>query len=122
MKLHLETSNSTYQIRGYDQHSVTINQKIYTCNLIVMPELLTPWPVPSFEELTIAHFEQLRQLKPDVVLLGTGAQLRFPATELLVPLVNNHIGIEVMTTAAACRTYSVLMAEGRAVAAALLLR
>ncbi len=86
-----------------------------------MPEYLNDWDVENFEALKTTHFQQLCKLRPEVVLLGTGQKIRFPTSELLAPLINIGIGVEVMDTAAACRTYTILMAEGRQVVAALLL-
>jgi len=71
--------------------------------------------------LATTHFAQLATLHPEIVLIGTGGALRFPAPVLLRPLYDAGIGVEVMDTGAASRTYNVLMAEGRAVAAALLM-
>jgi uncharacterized protein len=78
------------------------------------------WGVPEFGSLTPQHFERLAALKPELVLFGSGPRLRFPAPALLRPLIDARIGIETMDTAAACRTYNVLFAEGRSVVAALL--
>jgi uncharacterized protein len=80
------------------------------------------WGVPEFESLTPQHFERLAALKPELVIFGSGPRLRFPAPALLRPLIDARIGIETMDTAAACRTYNVLFAEGRSVVAALLFR
>jgi len=121
MKLHLDSGNSTYQIQGVNLRSVTINEKVYSHSLIVMPESLHEWNVESFEALNVTHFQQLCALQPKVVLLGTGQKIRFPTPDLLAPLINESIGIEVMDMRAACRTYMILMAEGRKVAAALLI-
>jgi len=120
MKFHLEQGEGTYQIQRVDSFGATINEKVYSHNIIVMPEYLSDWGVESFEMLEVEHFKRLRALSPELVLLGTGLRIRFPAPELLVPLINEGIGVEVMDTRAACRTYMVLMAEGRGVAAALL--
>ncbi len=120
MKIHLDLADATYQIQRVDLQSITINEKVYTNSLIIMPESLNNWGVESFETLEVAHFQQLHALNPEVVLLGTGQKIRFPATELLAPLINEGIGVEVMDTPAACRTYTILMTEGRGVAAALL--
>jgi uncharacterized protein len=79
------------------------------------------WDVPSFEALQARHFAQLAELKPEVVLFGSGARLRFPAPALLRGLIERRIGVETMDSAAAARTYNVLASEGRAVVAALLL-
>lgn len=120
MKLELETVTGAYQIQRYDTNSITINDQVCTSSLILMPQHLSAWAVKDFSSLTEAHFAALIPLKPEVVLLGTGTKIRFPAPELLVPLINQGIGVEVMNTPAACRTYNVLMSEERAVVAALL--
>jgi len=121
MKLQIIEGDGTYQIQRVDLHSVTINEKAYTHSIIVMPESLNEWAVPHFDALNVAHFEQLCALRPEVVLLGTGQKIRFPPPDLLVPLINEGIGVEVMDTQAACRTYMILIADGRKVAAALLI-
>ncbi len=123
MKLQLELNDTnTYQIQRFDLNSVTINDKVYSHNLIIMPNYLNEWLVESFESLEARHFEQIRALNPEVVLLGTGQKIRFPSSELLRALINAGIGVEVMDTAAAIRTYLVLATEGRKVAAALLFK
>ncbi|HID98731.1 MAG TPA: hypothetical protein EYP59_00355 [Thiotrichaceae bacterium] len=122
MKLHLDLSDdSHYQIQRVDSQSVTINDKVYSHNIIVLPNSISDWDVENFDTLEVAHFQQLCALRPELVLLGTGQKIHFPATELLVPLINEGIGVEVMDTPSACRTYTILMAEGRKVLAALLI-
>lgn len=121
MKLHLENAEG-YKIKRYDPQSVTINDVVYNNNLIVLPEHLQTWEVDSFEALTLVHFENIARLKPELVLLGTGLKLRFPPSELFTPLLQQGIGVDVMDLYAACRTYNILMGEGRNVAAALLIR
>ena len=81
---------------------------------------MTPWNAPSFESLGAEHFARLAALKPELVIFGSGPRLRFPPAALLRPLIEARIGVETMDTAAACRTYNVLLAEGRSVVAALL--
>ena len=120
MKFQLDFGQATYQIQRYDAQSVTINDKIYTQSIIVMPEYLSEWAVKDFKALALDHFQRVRALCPEVVLLGTGTRIHFPTAELLTPLTQDGIGVEVMGTPAACRTYMILMAEGRRVAAALL--
>ena len=78
------------------------------------------WQVAGWEALTTAHFERLLRLRPELVIFGTGARLRFAPPALLRPLIDARVGVETMDTAAACRTYNVLAAERRAVVAALL--
>ena len=79
------------------------------------------WPPTRFETLEAAHFELLLALRPELVIFGSGARLRFPAPALLRALIERRIGVETMDTPAACRTYNVLATEGRNVLVALLL-
>ena len=78
------------------------------------------WPVADFQSLEARHFELLADMNPELVIFGSGARLRFARPALLRALIERRIGIETMDTAAACRTYNVLLAEGRCVLAALL--
>lgn len=122
MKLHLQrVDNTHYQITHYDAQGIIINQHRYTHSIIVTPHTLMPWPVTHFDELTAAHFAAVLAPAPQIVLFGSGQQLRFPHSELLVPLINAGIGVEVMDTYAACRTYTILGGEQRQVAAALII-
>jgi uncharacterized protein len=121
MKLHLTQSAGNYLITGYGTGWVEINGKRYQQSLIVLPGLLvTDWQAAGFDSLAEAHFERLAQLAPEVVLLGTGATHRFIHPCLSRALTEAGIGLECMHTAAACRTYNILMSEGRHVAAALI--
>ena len=79
------------------------------------------WPVPRFEALSAEHFERIVELAPEVVIFGSGRRLRFVHPSLLRALIERRIGVETMDTAAACRTYNVLVSERRSVLAALLL-
>ena len=78
------------------------------------------WRAPTFESLTVEHFARVAALAPELVVFGSGERLRFPSPALLRPLIDAAIGVETMDTRAACRTYNVLLAEGRRVVAALL--
>lgn len=121
MKLHVSEGKGQYTIQQYHHDSIIVNAKDYHHSLIVMPTYLSIWDINQFEQLTASHIEWFKTLQPELVLLGTGRQLRFPEQQLLLPLWEQHIGVEVMDTQAACRTYSILMAEDRNVLAALLL-
>ena len=126
MKLHLTTAENHYLITGYgagdDGSFVEINKQRYTRNLIVMADkLILDWQATDFANLTEMHFEELLDLKPEVVLLGTGEKHQFLHPKVAQTLTKNNIPLECMTTAAACRTYNILMSEGRHVAVALLI-
>ena len=91
--------------------------------LLIREQALSPSALGAFSRrlggLDEAALEAVVRLSPGVVLLGTGAEQHFPPSSLLAPLLGQGIGIEVMTTAAACRTFNILVAEGRSVAAGL---
>lgn len=122
MKLHLTRAAGNQLITGYGDGWVEINTMRYQQSLIVLPnQVIADWPATDFESLSHEHFEKLVELKPEVVLLGTGATHRFIHPRLSHALIEANIGLECMATAAACRTYNILMAEGRNVAAALII-
>lgn len=122
LKLHLSNSTEKNLFTGYGSGYVLVNQKRYDNNLITMPDhIIENWQVQTFEQLSEEHFELLLPFQPEIVLLGTGATLQFPSPLVTKKLTSVKIGVEVMDTNAACRTYNILMAEGRNVAAALLL-
>ena len=122
MKLHLTTAENNNLITGYSAGFVEINRQRYTSNLIVMADILiSDWQATNFASLAEAHFAQIVDLKPEVVLLGTGEKHQFLHPKITQNLTENGIPLECMTTAAACRTYNILMSEGRNVVAALLI-
>ena len=122
MKLH-PTINKQYQtVTGYDERGVEINAERFDYSLIVMPETPPrPWPAPDFESLTEAHFSAIAADAPDVVILGTGTRQRFVHPRLITSLTGQRIGVECMDSQAACRTYNILMGEGRKVTLALII-
>ncbi len=120
MKLHASGLTSLNTFTGYGAGFVLVNDVRHEANIVVLPELLVPWDAPGFASLEAKHFEAIAALKPEVVLLGTGEKLRFPHPRLSRALAEARIGLEVMDIQAACRTYNILMAEERKVAAALL--
>jgi uncharacterized protein len=122
MRIQLETGGQANLIRTYETGRIVVNQDSFVRSLIVLPgQLITDWPPQNFEELALTHVESLVALQPELVIFGTGKRQRFPPGELLAPLITAGIGWEVMDTGAACRTYNILMGEGRNVAAALLM-
>lgn len=124
MKLHLALSGSQNLITRYDAAFVQVGEhRLAGPSMVVCPDrLLEHWGVASVAALAAGDFEKLLQLAPEIVLLGTGSRLRFPAPALTRCLVDARIGLEVMDLGAACRTYNILAGEGRRVAAALILQ
>ncbi len=122
MELTKDTIQGKYQITGYEPGIVYVNQQAYKHSLMIMPDIIiTDWQVDSISKLSKDHIEQILSYHPQVVLLGTGEKLIFPNSILLTPLYKQDIGVEVMNTPAVCRTYSLLMAEGRKVLAGIII-
>jgi uncharacterized protein len=122
MKLHSSSTSQYQTVTGYFEGGVEINAVPFDYSLIVMPETPPqPWPVASFEDLTEAHFDAIGAGTPDVVILGTGERQRFVHPRLVAGLSARRIGVECMDNQAACRTYNILMGEGRKVVLALIL-
>ncbi len=122
MKISLAATDQKFAIRAYEKGQLIINEQAYRRNLIITPERLIPdWRPQSVADLTAEDFEELLALRPGLILLGTGERQVFPSAALYAGLINAGIGVEVMNTPAACRTYNILMSEGRSVAAALMM-
>jgi len=120
VKLHASAPGGANTITGYGADYVVVNGERRGSSVIVMPERILPWAAASFEALSAEDFIFLKNLNTEIILLGTGARQRFPHPRLIAPLARAGIGLEVMDTQAACRTYNILVAEARNIAAALL--
>ena len=137
MKFDLE-NYTNLRIHAYDRGMITlavptglqlelaVNPQTGLCQItesliLTGREVITDWEPNQLPELTASHMEAVLSLDPELVLLGTGARQQFPALEVLTRFYRAQIGVEVMDTAAACRTFNILVAEGRKVAAALLM-
>jgi uncharacterized protein len=105
---------------GYGDGYVLVNGERHSASVIVLPERVLPWSAAGFDALEAQDFAGLAAMALEVVLLGTGPRLRFPHPRITQSLAAARIGLEVMDVQAACRTYNILMAEERKVAAALL--
>ena len=122
MKLHSTVTPGLLAITAYDASRIAVNGRALNRSFLLTPRhLVDDWPPLSFDALTEADMAAIAALECPIVLLGTGLRQRFPSPALLRPLIERRIGVEVMDSHAACRTYNILMAEGRDVAAALLI-
>ena len=141
MKIHLDSGSAGHLIHSYETGHIKVivphapaageaevekaaadGMQVISSSVIISPERLITEGLPeAFDEIGAAHFERLAELEPEIVLFGSGARLRFPAPASTAGLLRRGIGVEVMDTAAACRTYNVLMSEGRRVTAMLLM-
>jgi uncharacterized protein len=120
MKLHEAKTAGANLFTAHGAGYVEINRERHEGSLIVSADSITPWAPANFAALEEAHFTQLLALQPELVIFGSGPTLRFPHPRLSAALTNAGIGVEVMDTSAACRTYNILLAEDRKVVAALL--
>lgn len=122
MKLQLSKSGAQNTITGYGKGYVMVNSVRYEHSLVVVPDRpIERWNVSGPASLREDDLAVLASLGAEIVLLGTGDHLHLPPQHLLQPLARARIGVEVMDTHAACRTFNILVAEGRKVAAALVL-
>jgi uncharacterized protein len=122
VKLQPDKQPSLNTVSAYGPNYIEINAQRYTNSLLLSPESpVIEWSCTRFEDIKTEDFEQIAKLEPAVVIFGSGERIRFPKPALIAPLIARNIGIETMDLQAACRTYNVLMAEGRKVVAALLI-
>ena len=121
MKLHLDRADGRLMVTGYGPGYVALNGTRYNASILVLPERTEPWAVTRSDQLSAAVAQALTALPIEVLILGTGARLVFPRPGWFSPFAQRGIGLEVMDTRAACRTYNILVAEDRKVAAALMI-
>lgn len=118
MQLNLERPDYLYFLRGADGTAALVNDRRLSRSFVIAPNaLIEDWPVRDARTLAPADLDPLLALQPEVVVLGTGAAQVFPAAAALAACLQRGVGIEVMSNAAAARTYSVLAGEGRRVVA-----
>ena len=121
MKLRADRIEGQNAIARHGREGVIVNgRELRHSVLVPWQGDVLPWSVDRFADLAEAHFARLVELGPELVIFCSGERLRFVRPVLMRALIDNRIGIETMDTAAACRTYNVLLAEGRSVVAALL--
>lgn len=122
MKISLSKDRSRNQIEHVSDTGIVINETTHQNSIIVSPDHpVMPWEVCSIETLSESNFEFVKQINPDVLILGCGTSHQMPDPKLLVYFFGQRIGFEVMTTIAACRTYNLLVDDERDVMAYLIL-
>jgi uncharacterized protein len=110
-------------VRSVSDSVIRINEESYSTSVVLTAEdLLGHWHDTPVTDLSESHFEAVFSTAPEVVLLGTGSSNIFPPRELMFAFARKGIGLEVMDTPAAARTFNVLANEGRRVAAVLYLQ
>jgi uncharacterized protein len=122
MKFAQDCQDEGYVITAYDNNSVSINGKPFSQSLIVTnTKLHENWEPETIELLQTSHVEQILAFNPELIIIGTGNNLVFPPIEVYSGIIERGIGVDFMNTGAACRTYNILMSEGRDVVAGLIL-
>ncbi len=120
MKFSEEHDDKRFVITGYDHQSIHINNKHFNQGFILTLDYFKPdWAPHVYADLEVADLDDIFELKPELILLGTGDKQVFPSKEIYLTLIHSNIGFEVMNTRAACRTFNILTADNRNVAAAL---
>lgn len=116
----LDDNKATYKIRAYQPGQIQVNDKLLTCNIIIAAhQLIENWAPHQAADITHEHLLQAAALAPDVLIIGTGDRQQFLPLEIYGEFLNQGIGVEMMDTAAACRTFNALTAENRNVVAVL---
>jgi uncharacterized protein len=122
MELNLERPRDYLFVRRADAHAVVIGDTPFTRSIILTRDrVLDDWQVADIVRMTPEHVEPIIALKPDVVLLGTGARQQFPSQAVLAAFLQRGVGVEVMDNSAAARTWDILAGEGRNVVAGFIL-
>jgi len=122
MKFSEEIAANSHIIQSYKDNEISIDGRSISNSFIVSKDtLLENWPVPEITRLEPVHLQPIIDMNPEVILIGTGLKLIFPTPQSYAPIINMGIGIEFMDSGAACRTYNVLVSEGRNVVTAIIL-
>lgn len=122
MKFAQDSQDEGYVITAYDDDSVSVNGKAFSQSLIITSSQLDEnWDIAGIELLTAVHVDRVLSYQPELIIIGTGNKLIFPAVEVYSAIIKLGIGVDFMDTRAACRTYNILMSEGRDVVAGLIL-
>jgi uncharacterized protein len=119
----LDENQAAFQIRAFKPGSIQINDRILNESVIITPtQLIEHWQPQTITELSSASLDLIITLKPDILLIGTGSKMELLSAEIYGDLINHGIGVEIMDTSAACRTFNALSAENRNVVAALIIK
>ncbi len=122
MKFVPETLDGANMISRQEPSRLWVGGAVHERSVLVpWAGAVVPWTVAGWSDLSAADFERMATFEPELVIFGSGRRMRFAPPALLRPLLERRIGIECMDTAAACRTFNVLVSERRSVLAALLI-
>ncbi len=120
MKFSLDDPQGKYVFSNYGNGALTVNEQPHHSSLLIFPDSLQEWNIKNVNELKVDDFEPFIERRADIIILGTGAEQDFPSVELRRALMQKQIQLDIMDTAAACRTYNLLVSEDRNVGAAVI--
>ena len=121
MEFNLEVPQNQFFIRSISEKGICVHNDFYNRPFIISGQRIVPeWDVKSVADINEESLQVIFDLQPEVILLGTGETQVFLPPAIQVHFFQRNFGFEVMTTDAACRTFNVLVAEGRHVVAALM--
>jgi len=121
MDLTLEKPGEHLFVRSVNEEGIQVVDEIYTVPVILSAQRVIPdWPVKRIQDIEDHHLDHILELQPEVVLIGSGAKQSFLSPRQMMFFYSRNLGVEVMTTTAACRTFNVLVSEARSVVAALI--
>ena len=121
MDLTFQRPGQHHYIHSVSTDGIRVVDQVCTGSIIVSASrLITDWPVSTVEDIAAGHIGQILELEPEIVLIGTGERQVFLGPEMLMNFYKQSVGVEIMTTRAACDTFNILVSEGRNVVAALM--
>lgn len=121
MDLQLHRPGDHLYVHSVSETAIRVVEQDYEGSVILSSEhLIDDWPITSFAALEAEHLDPVFDLKPEIVIIGTGKRQAFLSPELMMAFYRRGIGVEAMNTAAAARTFNVLVSEERNVAAILM--
>ena len=114
MDITQDFADAKFMITGYDQECVMINNTPHHHSVLVSSDILiSPWQVKNISDLNESNLNEIFQHQPEIAIIGTGKNLVLPEPKIIALFSQYGIGLETMNTSAACRTYGILIAEGR---------
>ena len=119
MDLTLQKNSSDKIIKNYENHKIYIDKEKYDFNIFVSKDFIMKWSLEDINKIVMNDIDDILKFNPEILIIGTGVHPILPKKEIITQLHNNNIGVEFMSTDAACKTFNVLLHEDRNVIAGL---
>lgn len=121
MQISEDSIDAKYKIQKFENNTLTISNKEYKKSILLMPNEIINWQINTWRNLTLESLEKIISKKPEVIILSSNEKNFLPNLKILSSIMSQGIGVEHMNIEAACRTYTILASEKRAVAVAFIL-